>query len=170
MQIVNRTLKRAGGGAGVLLLAAALVASAAFAVVAPEQTREAYVAQVEPICKKNTQANERILKGVRKKIQQGKTKAAAGQFTQAAAAFKKAVVELRAVPQPPEDSAKLTKWLKKLDVEAELLGNIGKALKDGNKGQAQSYFAKLTSNGNLANSTVLGFDFNHCLIDSSKFT
>lgn len=169
MQIFNRTSKRLGVGAGAILLIGALLASAALAVDPATQTRESYVAQVEPICKKNTKANERILEGVRKKIQEGKSKAAGGQFTQAAIAFEKAVGEIRAVPQPAEDSAKLTKWLKKLDVEAELLRKIGKALKAGQKGRAQSYFTKLTSNGNLANSTVLSFEFDHCLIDSSKF-
>ena len=169
MRIFKRTSKRVGAGAGAILLAAALLASAALALT-PAQTREGYVAQVEPICKKNTEANERILQGVRKKIQDGKLKVAAGQFTRAATAFEKAVVELRGVQQPVEDSAKLTKWLKKLDVEVELLRSIGKALKNGNKTQAQTYSVKLTHNGNLANSAVLGFDFDHCLIDSSKFT
>jgi hypothetical protein len=169
MQIVNRTLKRVASGAGALILVGALLAGAALAIV-PEETREGYVAKVEPICKKNTEANQRILQGVEKKVREGKLQAAGGQFTRAATAFEKAVVELRAVQQPAEDSAKLTKWLKQLDTEATLLRDIGKALKSGKKGKAQSSLSKLDSNGKVANSMVLSFEFNHCLIDSSKFT
>ena len=88
----------------------ALGAAAALGVTSPEQTRESYVAQVEPICKTNTKANERILAGAEKKIKEGKLKVAAGQFTQAAAAFGKAVKQIKAVPQPAADAAKLTKW------------------------------------------------------------
>lgn len=49
----------------VALLCAGLLAAVALATTGPEQTRESYVARVEPICKTNTKANERILAGVR---------------------------------------------------------------------------------------------------------
>jgi len=147
----------------------ALAASAAFALTSPTQTREGYVAQVEPICKQNTKANEQILAGVRKQIKQGKLDAAAGKFGKAATAFAKAVRQLKAVPQPAADAAKLTKWLGILDDETKLLREIGKALAAGNKGKVQMLYVRLTHNGNLANNAVLGFDFDHCLIESSKF-
>lgn len=47
----------------VALLCAGLLAAVALATTGPEQTRESYVARVEPICKTNTKANERILAG-----------------------------------------------------------------------------------------------------------
>jgi hypothetical protein len=150
------------------VLVAALLAAGAFAAV--EQTRESYVAQVEPICKKNTKANEKILAGVRQQIKQGKLQLAAGKFAQASSAFGKAVNEIRAVPQPAADTAKLTKWLGFLNEEKVLLGKIGKALKQGKKPEAQTLSVKLTHNGNLANNSVLGFEFNYCLIDSSRFS
>ena len=74
------------------------------------------------------------------------------------------------VPQPVADKAKLTKWVGYLEDETKLLGEIGKALKGGNKAKAQSLSVKLTQNGRLANNAVLGFDFNYCLIDSSRFS
>lgn len=157
-------------GAAVALLAMALGASAALGVTSPDQTRETYVAQVEPICKTNTKANERILSGAEKKVKEGKLKVAAGQFTQAAAAFTKAVKQIKAVPQPVADVAKLAKWTGYLETETKLLGEIGAALKAGNKTKAQTLSVKLTHNGNLANNAVLGFDFNYCLIDSSRFS
>jgi hypothetical protein len=147
----------------------AVLATAALSLAA-EQTRETYVTQVEPICKQNTKANEKILAGVRQKIKQGQLKVAAGQFTKAASAFGKAVTQIRAVEQPAADTAKLKKWLGYLDGETKLLGEIGKALKAGKKSQAQTLSIKLTHNGNLANNTVLGFEFDYCLIDSSRFS
>lgn len=148
----------------------AVVAAGALASTSPTQTRDAYVARVEPICKTNTKANERILSGVRQEIKQGKLKLAAGQFKQAAAAFGKATRQISAVPQPVADEAKLTKWLGLLGDEQKLLGEIGKALKAEKKGRAQSLSLKLTRNGNAANNAVLGFDFNYCLINSSRFS
>ena len=156
--------------AAAALFAVALLASGALAVTSPDQTREGYVAKVEPICKANTKANEAILDGVRKKIQKGQLKVAAGQFAKAATAFGKAVKQLRAVPQPVADKVKLEKWLGYLDDETKLLGEISQALKADKKTKAQSLSVRLTHNGNLANNTVLGFEFNYCLIDSSRFS
>lgn len=163
-----RVLKTPAAIAAALALTA-LLASTAFAVTSPTQTREGYVAQVEPICKQNTKANEQILAGVRKQIKQGKLDAAAAKFGKAATAFAKAVKQLKAVPQPVADSAKLGKWLKALEDETKLLRDIGKALSAGNKGKVQALYVRLTHNGNIANNQVLGFDFDYCLIDSSKF-
>jgi hypothetical protein len=167
MQIDLR-ISRMFATAAVVLIGAG--AFAALAIAAPEQTRESYVAQVEPICKTNTQANERILAGAEKKVKEGKLKVAAGQFTQAATAFGKAVRQISAVPQPPADQAKLSKWLGYLGGEQKLLSEIGKALKAGKKSRAQSLSVQLQHNGNLANNSVLVFEFNYCLIDSSRFS
>jgi hypothetical protein len=148
----------------------AVLATSAIALAAPEQTRETYVAQVEPICKRNTKANEQILAGVRQKIKKGQLSVAAGQFTKASTAFGKAVKQIKAVPQPAADQAKLGKWTGYLEGETKLLNEIGKALQAGKKSQAQTLSVKLTHNGNLANNAVLGFEFEYCLIDSSRFS
>jgi Zn-dependent M28 family amino/carboxypeptidase len=148
----------------------AIAAGACLALAAPEQTRESYVAQVEPICKTNTKANERILAGAEKKVKNGELKVAAGQFARASAAFAKAVKQIRAVPPPPADKAKLAKWIGYLGDEQKLLGEIGKALKAGKKGQAQNLRVRLDRNQNLANNAVLGFEFDYCLIDSNRFS
>jgi hypothetical protein len=169
MQIVSRSSKLAAT-AGAALLLAAVLAAGALAVTSPDQTRESYAAQVEPICKANTKSNERILAGVRKTIKAGQLNVAAGRFAKASSAFGKAVRQLAAVPQPPADTAKLAKWLGYLEDEKKLLGEIGKALKAGKKPRAQALSVKLTHNGNLANNAVLGFEFEYCLIDSSRFS
>jgi hypothetical protein len=169
MKTVNSSSKLVVSGAAALLVMG-LCAALALGATAAEQTRETYVAQVEPICKSNTKANERILAGAEKKVKEGKLKVAAGQFTQAAAAFAKAVKQIKIVPQPVADKAKLAKWLGYLEGETKLLSEIGKALKADKKSKAQTLSVKLTHNGNLANNAVLGFEFNYCLIDSSRFS
>ncbi len=169
MEIFKRIFKRAGGAAGAAFIATALLATAVIAVAA-EPTRESYTAQVEPICKKNTESIERILKGVKKQISKGELKAAAGKFTKAANAFEAATKQLKAVPQPVEDTAKLTKWIKQLETGTGLLRKISTALKAEKKAKVSSYSVQLSSNSNVANSLVLGFDFKYCLVDSSKFT
>ncbi len=152
-----------------VLALAALLATSAFAATSPTQTRESYVTAVEPICKTNTKANERTLAGVRKKIQKGQLAVAAGQFSKAASAFGKAVKQIKAVPQPVADVAKLKKWFGYLDDQTQMLSEISKALKNDQKTKAQTLSVKLTRNANLANNAVLGFDFDYCLIDPSKF-
>ena len=107
--------KSFGAMSAIVLVLSALAAPAAQA----EVTRESYKEAVEPICKSNTEANERILKGVRGKVKAGKLKAAGTQIC-ASTALSKTQGELKAVPQPPADQAKLTKWLGYVKTEATL--------------------------------------------------
>lgn len=151
------------------------VACAVFLLMAPvalgaELSRDEYVARVEPICKANTQANERILKGVRASVNSGAYDKAAGQFKRAATALEKTIKQIEAVPQPGEDEATLAKWLKYVDIEAGLLGKAGSALESHNKVQAQAQVVRLNHNANLANVVVAGFGFTYCKFDPSKFS
>jgi hypothetical protein len=157
-----------------LAVVAAVVCAVALAAVAlgstsPTQTREGYVAQVEPICKTNTKANERILANVRGYIKKGKLKLAATQFRKASEAFGKATKQLKAVPQPSADAAKLGTWLTYLDGDTKLLGEISKALKAEKKTRAQELLIRLEASSRQANNTVLGFEFRYCVINQSKF-
>jgi hypothetical protein len=153
----------------VAIAALAILATASLALAA-ETTREAYVATVEPVCKSNTQANEKILKGVKTEVKQGKLKPAGAQFSKAAAALKKTYAQLKAVPQPSADAAKLNKWLGYVKEEANLFEKTATALKAGNKNKAQVMVVKLTHNANLANDQVLSFNFKYCRFEPSKFT
>jgi hypothetical protein len=150
-------------GALVLLLAAPLALGA-------EQTRETYTAQVEPICKANTAANERILKDVKGEVKAGKLKPAAASFAKAASALKKTLTQLKAVPQPTADTAKLTKWLGYIKAEAELFERTAAKLKADDKNGAQAMAIRLTHTVNLANNQVLAFEFTYCRVDPSQFT
>jgi hypothetical protein len=153
-------------GVGFLVLAL-VSASAAFAT---EVSRDEYKEAVEPICKSNTQANERILAGVKNEVRAGKLKTAAAKFTKASAELKKTVGELKKVSRPVGDEARLEKWFGLVTSEAELFAAAGKKLKAGDKAGAEHIVVKLSQNANKANLEVLPFDFRYCILEPSKFT
>lgn len=137
---------------------------------AAEVTRESYKEAVEPICKTNTEANKRILKGVRQKVQKGELKVAGTQFEKAGKALHKAIVQIKAIPQPTADEAKLAKWLKYVGEEEKFFLKGAKQLKEGNKRGAQETVLRLNSNANKANNQVISFEFKYCRFEPSKFT
>jgi hypothetical protein len=156
---------------GIKTIFAALAALAACAslALAEELTREQYVERVEPICKKNADANSRILKGVKGQVQQGALVPAGKRFIRASAALGKSVTQIAAVPRPPADTAKLSQWIGYLKKEKAYLQKIGKYLKAENEYQAKKQAVELNRNNNKANNTVINFGFRECRIDSSKF-
>jgi hypothetical protein len=153
-----------------LLTAVALLAIAVPVASAAAPTRDEYKAQVEPICKANTKANERILANVRKQVKAGQLTAAGGKFAKAAAELKATLGELRAVPQPSADKSRLTKWLGYVADEADLFAAAAAKLKEGEKAKAQRMVVDLIRTANSANAQVLSFEFTYCRLDPSKFT
>lgn len=154
-------------------IALSLSATLLLAVAAPIAmaiTRDEYKAQVEPICKTNSEANDRILKGVRNEVKKNKLKSAGAKFIKASNALKKTHSQLAAVEQPTEDVARLTKWLGYVKTEADLFKSAGDALKAGKKSKAQKFVNKLTTNANQANAQVLAFNFRYCRFEPSKYT
>ena len=136
---------------------------------ATEAERAEYKDAVEPICKANTEANEKILKGVRQKVKSGKYDAAAKQFSAAAKALKKTRGQLLAVPKPPEDAAQLTKWLGYAKTEAQLFESIAKKLHNDEATAAQKMVVRLVSTAKQANNQVLDYEFRYCRFQPSKF-
>jgi predicted metal-dependent hydrolase len=103
------------------LVATAVIAALAISSLAyAAETRDEYKAQVEPICKVNAKANERILKPVRKLVKRGKLKPAAVRFNKASAALKRTWRQLRGVQAPAADQARITKWLGLVKKESDL--------------------------------------------------
>ncbi len=150
------------------LCAALLTAPAAFA--AEEPTRAEYKADVEPICKANTKANENILAGVEGKVKQGKLKQAGSQFTRAATALKGTLRQLKAVPKPVADEERLTEWLQRVDKQRTLLQEIGQALIAEKRRKAETLSVKLVSGARNTNALVVSFGFNYCRFETSDFT
>ena len=159
--------KRLGAAIGALVLCLGLCAQGALAA---EVTRGEYVQSAEPICKANTEANERIFKGAKEQVKEGKLRAASAHFAKAKQALAKTVTQLGALPQPSADEAKLHKWIGYLGTERDLLGKIGVALRHEDKAAAQQLSVRLNRNSNLANNTVLAFGFDYCRIDPGRFS
>jgi len=153
----------------VMLLAAVAALMGAVPSFAAEQTPDTYKEAVEPICKTNTEANEKILKGVRQKVKAGELAAASKQVYAAARALKQARVQLLKVPKPAADAARLTKWLGYVKTEAELFESLGKKLAQDEKNQAQKMVLRLESTARQANNTVLDYEFRYCRFQPSKF-
>lgn len=153
-----------------LVVAVALLVSVPVALaIGANPTRAEYVEAVDPICKTNSEANSRILEGVKRQVKRGESALAGKRFIRASAALAKAVRQIAAVPQPPADKAKLGKWVRYLKKEKAYLQTIGKLLKSGKKNQAYMRAVELKSNNKKANAAILGFDFDHCRIDQSSF-
>jgi hypothetical protein len=155
------------GISGTGALAVLLLVPLAFGA---EITRDEYVQRVEPICKVNVEANKRIFQGAKEQVKAGELKKGSTHFFRAATALDKTIKQLKAVPRPTVDDAKLKKWFSYLETESSFFLRIGQALKAGQKGKAQNLSVRLNRNTNLANNTVLVFDFNYCRIDSSRFS
>lgn len=153
----------------VVSIAMLALAPAARGAVDPTTTLDQYVSKVEPICKANTQANTRILKGVKTQVQKGKLVPAGKRFVRASTALGKAVRQIAAVPQPEAEAATLDKWIGYLRSERSYLQRIGGALKAENKFKAQKLAVQLNRNNNKANNTVISYGFKECRIDSSNF-
>src|SRR5690349_12050487 len=155
----------------ILLLAGLVVLlAAAPSFATTESERTAYREQVEPICQQNTEANEKILKGVRKEVKRGELKKASRQLFAAAKALKRTREQLLKVPKPAEDATRLTKWLKDVKVEVELLEGTGRKLAKGEKNAAQKMVVRLDSNARKTNNLVLVYEFHYCRFEPSKFT
>lgn len=154
-------------------LIVSLVAAAALLGAVPsmaaEQTPEGYKEAVEPICKANTEANEKILKGVRAKVKAGKLDAAAKQFRGAARALKRTRTQLLAVPKPPEDATRLTKWLGYVKTEIDLFEAVARKLSHDEATAAQRMVVRLINNAKQANNQVLDYEFRYCRFKPSRF-
>ncbi len=161
--------KKSFAALGAFVLVVMLLA-APFAEATTSEERDAYKEQVEPICKTNVKANERILKGVKAKVTHGKLKLAATQFTKAANSTHKALAKLKMVPQPPGEKAALGKWLKYIQEEEGYFRKIAQKLKKGDKNGATAMQIRLQHTATQANNTVLAFEFKYCRVEPSKFS
>lgn len=159
------------GAARPVAVVAAMLAALAVAPAASgeEPTRDAYVAQLEPICKANVDANKRIFKGAKGEVNRGELKKASRHFSRAATAFAKTIRQMEAVPQPAADAATLGKWFDLLRAEKGYIQQIGQALAAEKRHKAESISVKLRNNSTKANNAVLGYGFDYCRIEPSRF-
>jgi hypothetical protein len=154
--------------AAISIVALLLVLSAA--AEADEATRATYKQAADPICLANTQANERILAGVRGEVKQGRLGTAARRFERAAEALRSTLAELRQIPRPAADGARLSRWFGFIAAEEDLLERTGDYLAAGQKGAAAGMVVRLKSVAGRANNVVFAFEFEYCRFDPTRFT
>jgi len=153
-------------------LLAVLALTLVSAARAEEPTRSQYVEQVEPICQANTEANLRILKNVQAKARSpipAKMKEAGAQFIHASAVFGKTVGKIAAVPRPAQDSERLLRWFKQLNIVREKLRKLGVALQKGERIKAAHEQIRVERASNAANNVSFVFDFHACRLTKSRF-
>lgn len=148
----------------------AMLAVATVAHGADEPTRETYVAAVEPICKRDREAGERILSGARERINDGELAVAGGQLIRASERFGATIGQLVAVPRPPADEAKLQKWFGFLRIVKERIRKTGKLYREGERLRATHESIRAERSGNAANNVSFAFRFRYCRLGRSRFS
>lgn len=152
----------------IVIFATAAMLLAAIPALAAEVSPTEYKERVEPICQAG-RSKEEILKNVRKEVKEGKLKKASRQVATGAKALKQTYLKLLQVPKPAEDAVRLTKWLKGIKTEVELLEATGRKLAKGEKNAALRMVVRLRANAEKANNLVIDYQFRYCRVDPSKF-
>jgi hypothetical protein len=80
------------------------------------------------------------------------------------------VGELRAIPRPADDQARLTRWIGFVKAEADLLEKTSRFLAAGKKGAASGMVVRLKGVASRANNAVFAFEFDYCRFDPARFT
>ena len=161
-------MKRSSATVAAVVVAMLCVAGAAHG--AEEQTRESYVATVEPICQRDREAGERILKGARENINDGELVVAGRKLIRASQRFGTTIREIVAVPRPPADEAKLQKWFGFLRIVKERIRKTGKLYKEGERLKATHESIAVERSGNAANNVSFAFHFRYCRLSRSRFS
>jgi hypothetical protein len=155
------------GTLAAVLVAAFAVAPLAWGGEAP--TRASYVAQVEPLCKANTEASQRVLTGASGRIKKRELKPAGRQFVRASATFGHGIRQIVAVPRPPADEARLEKWFKYLRIVKGRLFALGRYLEAEERLRATHGKIALERSANAANNVSFVFGFHYCKLSRANF-
>lgn len=150
-----------------VLLALVLIFAATAAAEAP--TRVEYVDQLEQICKPDTEATQRAMKGARSDVSAERMGAAAGKFAKATSIFGSTVKKMAVVSRPQADAVKLGKWFGYLKAQESYLKQITAQLRARHGIPAQRLIARFIHSGNLANNVVLAFGFDSCSFKFSRY-
>jgi hypothetical protein len=163
----RRVRNRRSAWMAAALLATFIVAATAAAAEAP--TRDEYVARLEGICRPDAEATREAMKGARRDIRSERLAVAGGKFARASSIFGSTVKRIAAVPRPPADAAKLSRWFGYLKNQESYLEQIAAQLRHDHAIRAQRLTARFIHNGNLANNVVLAFGFDYCSFKFSRY-
>jgi hypothetical protein len=139
----------------VLLVSAPLVLGA-------EQTRETYKAQVEPICKVNREANERIMDGAQKRVNKREFTAVGNQFIRVSESFGSLIPKLVTVPPPLGDERRVKRWFEQMRLLKTRLRQTGKYYKSGEDIKAAHEGILAERSGIAANNISIVFKVRYC--------
>jgi hypothetical protein len=151
---------------GIVLAFLALVGTTSPARAA-ELTRAEYVERAEVVCEQTATKAVPALKVGLRKLKANEVIASGAKLIAVAAFNDKARKRLQQIPRPPDDRADLSDWLGQLGAQNRLLRKAGEELSAEHRVQAQGFLSRFVHSGNVANDTVLGFGFKHCLFDSN---
>lgn len=151
-----------------VVVATLAVAVPAFGIAEPPTEAE-YVATVEPICKRDREAGERILKGVRDNIDEGRLHVAGNQLIRASRRFGATLGELVKVPRPVAQEAKLQKWFGFLRKVKTRMAQTGKLYKEEKRLAATHETIRTERSGNAANNVSFSLGFRECRMSRSRF-
>lgn len=150
----------------VLLVALALFAPV---VAAAEVTRTEYVARLEKVCKPDSEATQRAVRGTRADIRSERFRRAAAKVTKAKRIFSGTVRSISQVPRPAADRETLARWFTALKREADALGRTAASLRAEDLARFQRVWADFVHEGNKANNVVVSFGFDYCAFKPSRF-
>ena len=147
---------------GIFVVLALLAFGALPLAQGEEQTRESYKAAVEPICKANREANERIMAGVRQRLNRNKLQPAGKQFIRVSRSFSGLIGKLAKVPPPTTDTHRIERWLEIMKLLKTRLRLVGKYYDEGLKikGNHEGILAERA--GISANNTTIVLHFRDC--------
>lgn len=149
-----------------LLLVLAAVPTAA---AAAELTRPGYVAHLEQICRPDSEATRRAVRGTKADVRSERFRQAAAKVAKAERIFAGTVSSISTVPRPAADRAILDRWFAALKRESAALGRTAAALRAEDIPRFQRVWADFIHEGNKANNVVVSFGFNHCAFKPSRF-
>lgn len=132
-------------------------------------TRDAYVAELESICKPGADATQRAMKGARADIRAERFGVAAGKFAGSAKIFGSTLARIKRPQRPPNDLERLRKWFGYLDKQESYLRRIADQFRHDRPIEGQRSISRFIHNGNLANNVVLAFGFDHCSFKFSRY-
>jgi hypothetical protein len=151
------------------ILAALVVTAPAFGIAEPP-TEDEYVAAVDPICKKDREAGERILGGARDNIDKRRFRVAGSQLIRASKRFGTTIGQIVEVPRPTAQEEKLQKWFGFLRLVKTRMGKTGKLYKEGKELKATHESIKTERSGNAANNVSFSFGFRYCRLSRSRLS
>jgi hypothetical protein len=150
------------GTLGTLVAIAAALLAAAPLAHGEEQTRETYKAQIEPICKVNREANERIMDGAQRRVNKREYVAVGKQFIRVSESFGHLIPKLAAVPPPVSDKHRVERWFEQMRLVKTRLRQTGKYYKEEEEIKAAHEAILAERSGIAANNISIVFKVRYC--------